>query len=267
MKKRVDLLLTDLGLTRSREEAKALIMRGDVLLGDQRVDKPSHQVALEDAGRLRLKERLKYVSRGGLKLERALTEFKIEATGKTCLDVGASTGGFTDCLLQNGAAKIYAVDVGYGQLDFKLRKDPRVVLLERRNFRYLERSEVDSDLDFISADVSFISLRLLISKFLEFSLTSTELVMLVKPQFEVGKADVEKGVVRDRELHLRTLSEVTGDLRAAGFRLRGATHSPITGPKGNIEFLLHLGLSGLDSPVDFSDIIKKAWFELYDKGT
>ena len=243
MKVRLDKLIVDRALVASRERAQALILAGKVLVNDQKMEKAGAQV--EDDSTIRLLEQdLKYVSRGGLKLERALEHWKIDATGKTCMDVGASTGGFTDCLLQSGAARVIAVDTGYGQMDFKLRQDPRVRLLEKTNARYLAHDALAEHVDLIAMDVSFISATLVLPAVIAAGFpedrTGRQIVVLVKPQFEVGKALVGKGgIVRDEEAQKASADKV----REALTRL-GATHtdlidSPILGAEGNREFLLY----------------------------
>ena len=240
MKKRLDILVTERGLAESREKAKALIMAGQIYVDNQKADKPGdtfpEECRIESRGK-----GLPYVSRGGLKLEKAMEEFPITLEGKTCMDIGASTGGFTDCMLQNGAEKVYAVDVGYGQLAWKLRSDPRVVNLERTNVRGLTENEVGEPIDFASIDVSFISLKLVLPVVQRFLRPGAELVALVKPQFEAGRAEVGKnGVVRDASVHASVLREVAGFCAEIGLPPSGLTWSPIKGPKGNIEFLLWL---------------------------
>jgi 23S rRNA (cytidine1920-2'-O)/16S rRNA (cytidine1409-2'-O)-methyltransferase len=234
---RLDVLLLERGLVESRERAQRLIMAGEVLVNDQPAVKPGMLVAAEAA--LRIKERLPYVSRGGLKLAAALDRFSIPIEGTICADVGASTGGFTDCLLQRGAAKVYAIDVGYGQLDWKIRSDPRVVPLDRTNARYLEA--LPEPIDLVTIDASFISLRLILPAALKWLRPDGNVVALIKPQFEAGRDRVGKGgVVRDPEVHadvLRTILQAAEDLGTIPFDL---IRSPIEGPAGNIEFLVWL---------------------------
>ena len=239
-KKRLDVLLTERGLQESRQRAQAVIMSGEVFVNGQRVDKPGTAVA-EDA---RIEVRggtLAYVSRGGLKLEKAMAAFPIDLNGAVCADIGASTGGFTDCMLQNGAEKVYAVDVGYGQLAWKLRSDPRVVCLERTNARYLTHEQVPDELDFASVDVSFISLKLILPPLNGLLKDGGHAACLVKPQFEAGREKVgKKGVVRDPDVHLEVLEHFLDHAKESGFTVLGLTYSPIRGPEGNIEYLGYL---------------------------
>ena len=239
-KKRLDVLLAERGLQESRQRAQAVIMSGEVFVNGQRVDKPGTAVA-EDA-RIEIRGgTLAYVSRGGLKLEKAMASFPIDLNGAVCADIGASTGGFTDCMLQNGAEKVYAVDVGYGQLAWKLRSDPRVVCLERTNARYLTHEQVPDELDFASVDVSFISLKLILPPLNGLLKDGGHAACLVKPQFEAGREKVgKKGVVRDPAVHLEVLEHFLDHARDAGFAVLGLTYSPIRGPEGNIEYLGYL---------------------------
>ena len=239
-KKRMDVLLTERGLQESRQRAQAVIMSGEVFVNGQRVDKPGTAVA-EDA-RIEIRGgTLPYVSRGGLKLEKAMATFPIDLHGAVCADIGASTGGFTDCMLQNGAEKVYAVDVGYGQLAWKLRSDPRVVCLERTNARYLTREQVPDELDFASVDVSFISLKLILPPLNGLLKDGGHAACLVKPQFEAGREKVgKKGVVRDPDVHLEVLEHFLDHAKESGFTVLGLTYSPIRGPEGNIEYLGYL---------------------------
>ena len=239
-KKRLDVLLTERGLQESRQRAQAVIMSGEVFVNGQRVDKPGTAVA-EDAQIEIRGGTLAYVSRGGLKLEKAMATFPIDLHGAVCADIGASTGGFTDCMLQNGAEKVYAVDVGYGQLAWKLRSDPRVVCLERTNARYLTHEQVPDALDFASVDVSFISLKLILPPLNGLLKDGGHAACLVKPQFEAGREKVgKKGVVRDPAVHLEVLEHFLDHARDAGFAVLGLTYSPIRGPEGNIEYLGYL---------------------------
>ena len=247
-KTRLDVLLVEQGLQESRQKAQATIMSGLVFVDGQRVDKPGTAVpntaAIEIRGRV-----LPYVSRGGLKLEKAMATFPIDLHGAVCGDIGASTGGFTDCMLQNGAQKVYAVDVGYGQLAWKLRSDPRVVCLERTNARYLTHEQVPEELDFASIDVSFISLKLILPAVHGLLRDAGHVACLVKPQFEAGKADVgKKGVVRDAAVHERVLREFMDFVPSAGCTLLGLDFSPIRGPEGNIEYLAWLKKGAHDAP-------------------
>lgn len=243
-KQRIDLLLVEKGLAASRTQAQALVMAGAVVAGDQRVDKPGQLV--DPALPLRVKEDAapqKYVSRGALKLERALAEFPVDPRGKVCADLGASTGGFTDLLLQRGAAKVFAVDVGYGQLHPRLRGDPRVVVRERENARHLDAASLGGPVDLVTGDLSFISLRLVLPAVKALLRPGGAAVLLVKPQFEVGKGEVGKGgVVRDDAQRREALEQVKAAARALGFEVTGEAESPIEGPAGNREWLLGLAL-------------------------
>lgn len=236
-KTRLDVLLTEQGLQESRQKAQATIMSGLVFVNGQRVDKPG--TAVPNDARIEIRgNTLRYVSRGGLKLEKAMAEFSIDLKGCICGDIGASTGGFTDCMLQNGADKVYAVDVGYGQLAWKLREDPRVVCLERTNARYLTHEQIPDELDFASIDVSFISLKLILPAVAGVLKNGGQVASLVKPQFEAGKEKVgKKGVVRDPAVHKEVLEHYLGHAKEAGFGVLGLTYSPIRGPEGNIEYL------------------------------
>ena len=239
-KKRLDVLLYERGMVESRQRAQALIMSGLVFMGDQRMDKAG--MAVDESAELRIRgQELTYVSRGGLKLEKAMKTFPIRLQGAVCGDIGASTGGFTDCMLQNGAEKVYAVDVGYGQLAWKLRSDPRVVCLERTNARYLTQEQVPDALDFASVDVSFISLRLILPALRGLLKPGGHVVCLVKPQFEAGREKVgKKGVVREPGVHLEVLERFLLHAAEADFSVKGLTFSPIRGPEGNIEYLGYL---------------------------
>ena len=239
-KKRLDVLLTERGLQESRQRAQAVIMSGEVFVNGQRVDKPGTAVA-EDAQIEIRGGTLAYVSRGGLKLEKAMATFPIDLHGAVCADIGASTGGFTDCMLQNGAEKVYAVDVGYGQLAWKLRSDPRVVCLERTNARYLTYEQVPVLLYSASVDVSFISLKLILPPLNGLLKDGGHAACLVKPQFEAGREKVgKKGVVRDPDVHLEVLEHFLDHAKESGFTVLGLTYSPIRGPEGNIEYLGYL---------------------------
>lgn len=240
-RKRLDLLLVERGLVSSREQARRLIMAGAVVAGERRVDKPGTLIDPATAVRLKAGAQAPYVSRGGHKLAGGLEAFALDVTGVTALDVGASTGGFTDCLLQHGAAKVFAVDVGYGQLAWSLRQDPRVVNLERRNIRTLAPDELIPTPSLAVIDASFISLTLVIPQVISLIADRGEIVALVKPQFEVGKGRVGKGgVVRDPALHAEVLADLQA--RADGWQLevKGVTESPLRGPKGNKEFFLYV---------------------------
>lgn len=239
-KKRVDVLMVEQGLAESRQKAQALIMAGQVYFGERRCDKAG--LTLEEDAALEVRgQTMPYVSRGGLKLEKAMAVFPITLTGKIAADIGASTGGFTDCMLKNGAAKVYAVDVGYGQLAWSIRNDPRVVCLERTNARYLTTEQIPEKLDFASIDVSFISLGLILPALRPLLKEEAEVAALVKPQFEAGREKVgKKGVVRDAAVHLEVLEQFLRHGEQADFSVKGLDFSPIRGPEGNIEYLGYL---------------------------
>ncbi len=241
-KKRLDMLLVEQGYAASREKAKAVIMAGAVFINGQREDKAGAGFDPEKIKTLVVKgAELPYVSRGGLKLEKALQVFPLALTGKICMDIGASTGGFTDCMLQNGAEKVYAVDVGHGQLDWKLRNDERVVCMERTNFRYLTPEDMPEQVDFASCDVSFISLTKILLPARNLLKDAGEMVCLIKPQFEAGREKVgKKGVVRDKEVHREVICKVMDFADSIGFQIPDLSFSPIRGPEGNIEYLLYL---------------------------
>ena len=236
----LDKLLVDKGFVQSRERAKTIILAGMVMVGDQMVDKAGTLV--ERDSRIRLMERdHPYVSRGGLKLEEALREFRLDPRGKVAMDIGASTGGFTDCLLQKGVEKVYAVDVGYGQLAWKLRQDPRVVNLERKNIRYLKPQEIGEKVDLVVIDTSFISVEKFLPNLIPMVREGGEIVALLKPQFEVGKGEVGKGgVVRDKRKHREVLDRISRFSESIGLQVRGTVESPLPGPKGNREFFIYL---------------------------
>lgn len=237
-KERLDVLVYQRGLAPSREMAQRYILAAEITVDGMVMTKPGQRVPAD--AEVVLKEVARYVSRGGLKLEQALADFPITVSGQVCADVGASTGGFTDCLLQHGAAKVYAIDVGYGQLAVKLRDDPRVIVMERTNVRYLETLEEPVAL--VAIDVSFISLSLILPVVRSWLRASGDVIALIKPQFEAGKADVGKGgIVKDSAVHRQVLYEVLANAEALGFRVQGLRQSPITGTKGNIEFLMWLG--------------------------
>jgi len=238
-RERLDLLLVQRELVSSREEGRRRILAAEVLVNEQPLTKAGALV--DQTAEVRLKTVSPYVSRGGLKLEKALRQFQIDIKDKVALDVGASTGGFTHCLLSFGARRVYAVDCGYGQLDWTLRNDPRVVVLERRNIRYLEALDLPSLADFATIDVSFISLRLVLPKVKTLISRGAEIIALIKPQFEVGKGRVGKGgVVRSSAEHLRVIEEIKQSATSFGFTAQDVTESPLLGPKGNKEFLIHL---------------------------
>lgn len=262
-KKRLDVAMTEQGLAESRQKAQAVIMAGQVFVDGQRVDKAGAPVtearAIEVRGRA-----LPYVSRGGLKLEKAMQLWPIALNGAVCADIGASTGGFTDCMLQNGAQKVYAVDVGYNQLDYRLRTHPQVVCMERTNARYLTQEQIPDPLDFFSVDVSFISLNLILPALRPLMKETGEGVCLVKPQFEAGKDKVgKKGVVRDPEVHLEVLEHFLEHAAHAGFSVKDITFSPIRGPEGNIEYLGYLSVrQGEEYSGDLSALVAASHGEL-----
>ncbi len=239
-KERIDKLLTERGIVQSRERARALIMEGRVWVEGQPVNKAGVQISPDTVIEIRGQD-LPFVSRGGVKLEGALEAFGINPQGMVIMDVGASTGGFTDCVLQRGAVKVYAVDVGYGQLAWKLQKDPRVVNLERRNVRYLKREEIGEDVDLIVIDVSFISIEKFLPHLLQFLKRGGSILSLIKPQFEVGKGEVGKGgVVKDPVLHQKVIDRISTWAQELGLRNLGVVESSLLGPKGNREFFIHL---------------------------
>lgn len=240
MKKRLDLLMVERALAPSREKAKAYIMSGDVYVDGQKEDKAGtmfqETIKIEVRGNT-----LPYVSRGGLKLEKAMNHFEVTLDGKVCMDVGASTGGFTDCMLQNGAVKVYSIDVGYGQLDWKLRNDPRVVCMEKTNIRYVVPEDLQEPADFSSIDVSFISLTKVLLPVRNLLTENGEIVCLIKPQFEAGREKVgKKGVVREKSTHHEVIEKVALYAQSIGFKILNIDFSPIKGPEGNIEYLIHL---------------------------
>jgi 23S rRNA (cytidine1920-2'-O)/16S rRNA (cytidine1409-2'-O)-methyltransferase len=238
-RQRLDLLLLERGLVDSREEGRRKILAGNVLVDDQPVTKAGSSI--DTGAAIRLKPAPRYVSRGGFKLEKALKEFAVDLAGKTVLDVGASTGGFTDCLLAHGAVRVIAVDVGYGQLDWRLRNDPRVVVFEKTNIRYLAPATLPAIPDLATMDASFISLKLILPCVKRLLPARGEIIALIKPQFEVGKGKVGKGgVVRAPEEHARVIAEIQEHAAAIGYESAGVTESPLLGPKGNKEFLIYL---------------------------
>lgn len=262
MKERLDVLLVNRSLAPSREKAKAMIMAGNVFVENEREDKPGtkfdENVNIEIHGKT-----LPYVSRGGLKLEKAMKSFDIDLNGCICMDIGASTGGFTDCMLQNGAAKVYSVDVGYGQFDWKLRNDERVVCMEKTNIRYVEPKDIDDILDFASCDVSFISLSKVLPAAYNLLRDEGEMVCLIKPQFEAGKEKVgKKGVVRDPKVHLEVIENVLDFTNDSGFSILSLDYSPIKGPEGNIEYLMYIKKANSHSnwrnDIDAKEIVSMA---------
>lgn len=245
MKERLDVILVEQGYAPSREKAKAIIMSGNVFIDGQREDKAG---SMFDLTKVKLEVRgssLKYVSRGGLKLEKAMNQFDLSLDGSVCMDIGASTGGFTDCMLQNGAVKVYSVDVGHGQLDWKLRSDERVVCMEKTNFRYMVREDIQDDLDFASVDVSFISLTKILIPARNLLKDGGKMVCLIKPQFEAGKEKVgKKGVVREKSVHEEVIRKVMDFADLVGFDILDLEYSPIKGPEGNIEYLIYIRKNG-----------------------
>ncbi len=249
-KQRLDVAVFERGLAPSREKAQALIMAGQIYVNGQKASKAGLGVTAEDQVELHGRQ-LPFVSRGGLKLNKALQCFPIVLEGKTCMDVGASTGGFTDCMLQNGAERVYAIDVGYGQLAWKLRTDARVVNLERTNFRYVTQEQIPEEIDFASVDVSFISLRLILPVLFRLLKAKGEAVCLIKPQFEAGRERVgKKGVVRDPAVHKDVIRTVCALAEETGFIVGGLSFSPVKGPEGNIEYLVFLQ-KGVSAPTAF----------------
>ncbi len=260
MKQRLDILVVNAGLAPSREKAKAYIMSGDIFVDGQREDKPGstfpETAKIEFHGK-----QLKYVSRGGLKLEKAMEAFQIDLSGQICMDIGASTGGFTDCMLQNGAAKVYAIDVGYGQFAWKLRQDERVVCLEKTNFRYCTREQIPDPVDFASVDVSFISLDKILPAAYPLLTEEGRMVTLIKPQFEAGKDKVgKKGVVRDKKVHLEVIEKVLDVAGTLGFTVLNLEYSPVKGPEGNIEYLMYITKKEESQVADFdpAQIVEEA---------
>lgn len=260
-KKRLDIVLFERGFAESREKAKALIMSGIVYVNDQKEIKAGRDIKPDDTVEVR-GSTLKYVSRGGLKLEKAMESFPINLEGNICMDIGASTGGFTDCMLQNGASKVYSIDVGYGQLAWKLRSDSRVVNLERTNFRYVTREQIPEELDFASVDVSFISLSLILPVMRTLLKNGGSAVCLIKPQFEAGKENVgKKGVVREKSVHIAVIEKIIGLLEENKFSLLGLDFSPVKGPEGNIEYLCYIRKEDDFQIGDFSaeEVVEKSY--------
>ncbi len=264
MKDRLDILLVKNNFFNSREKAKAAIMAGIVYVDGQKSDKPG--TIIKNDAKIFVKENTcPYVSRGGLKLEKAMNIFHFDLKNKICMDMGASTGGFTDCMLQNGASKIYAIDVGYGQLDYKLRIDNRVVNMEKTNIRYMDQSLIKEPIDFISIDVSFISLNLILPVAEKVLHRDGNIICLVKPQFEAGKDQVgKKGIVRDKKVHIEVIKKVMQYAQNANLKNKNLTYSPVTGAKGNIEYLLYLDKHNdkLDG-ISVESIVEEAHKTLY----
>ena len=266
MKKRLDILLVEQGLADSREKAKAIIMSGIVYVDNEKEDKAGS--TFEETAKIEVRGKtLPYVSRGGLKLEKAMKSFPISLEESICMDVGASTGGFTDCMLQNGAKQVFAVDVGHGQLDWKLRNDPRVVCMEKTNIRYVTKDQIgDVELDFASIDVSFISLTKVLPPVYEMLKENGEVVALIKPQFEAGREKVgKKGVVRDRNVHKEVIEKILDYAPTAGFTVLGLTFSPVKGPEGNIEYLVWLRKSTGESAEVSADKVVEESHEALDR--
>lgn len=255
-KQRLDVYLAESGLVKSRSEAQSIIMAGEVYIDDRKVSKAGEQVTGDEKIEIR-SNALKYVSRGGLKLEKAMHVFPVTPDKKVCMDIGASTGGFTDCMLQNGAEKVYSVDVGYGQLAWKLRCDERVVNMERTNIRYVE--DLPDLIEFFSVDVSFISLSLVLPVAYKLSSDDAIGICLIKPQFEAGRDKVgKKGVVRDSEVHKEVINKVFNFTREIGFKVCGLDFSPIKGPEGNIEYLMYINKCGEDIFPDVDLVVDKS---------
>lgn len=265
MKERLDVLLVNRGLAPSREKAKTMIMEGNVFVNNNREDKAGSTFP-DDCNIEIHGKTLQYVSRGGLKLEKAMKHFGIDLQGKICMDIGASTGGFTDCMLQNNASKVYAVDVGYGQFAWKLRQDERVVCMEKTNIRYVTPDDIADKLDFASVDVSFISLTKVLGPARELLNDNGQMVCLIKPQFEAGKDKVgKKGVVRDRKVHLEVCEKIIDFALSNGFSVLNLEYSPIKGPEGNIEYLVYLEKTNnpqKEESVDVDAVVSAAHGEL-----
>ncbi len=270
MKERLDVLLVKRNLASSREKAKAIIMSGNVFVEGQREDKAG--AVFPESSQIEVKgHTLPYVSRGGLKLEKAFRCFDISVEGRVCTDVGSSTGGFTDCMLKNGAKKVFAIDVGRGQLDWKLRQDERVVCMEKTNIRYIRPEDLGEEIDFSSVDVSFISLTKVLGPIREYLKADGEIVALIKPQFEAGREKVgKKGVVRDNKVHLEVIRKISEFAVNLGFYVKDLDFSPIKGPEGNIEYLIHLKKSpeektGIAETVHIDKIVEEAFGTLAKK--
>lgn len=263
-KERLDVLIVKRGLAPSREKAKAFIMAGVVYVDGQKEDKAGHEFPVDCVIEVRA-DKMPYVSRGGFKLEKAIEVFDIDLRGKVCMDIGASTGGFTDCMLQNGASKVYSIDVGHGQLDWSLRNDERVVCMERTNVRYIKPDMLDESPSFASADVSFISLTKILPAVWDVLSEGALMVCLIKPQFEAGREQVGKhGVVRDKGVHAQVIEMVAGFASDIGFEVLGLDFSPIKGPEGNIEYLLFIrkGGDGVSVDVDVAGVVERAHVSL-----
>ncbi|MBO8163126.1 MAG: TlyA family RNA methyltransferase [Brevibacillus sp.] len=265
-KERLDVLLVERGFYETREKAKAAVMAGLVMVNGERCDKPGTKLP-EDAAITVKGDVHPYVSRGGLKLEKALRIFDIDLAGRVMMDIGASTGGFTDCALQHGARKVYAIDVGYGQLAWRLRQDERVVVMERTNFRHLDPGQFAYERpDAATIDVSFISLKLILPVLYHFLKEGGDVIALVKPQFEAGKENVGKnGIVRDPDVHKQVLAEITAFASSLGYAVRGISYSPITGGEGNIEFLLHVKKDAKGEGSDWTNCIEQVVAEAHEQ--
>lgn len=266
-KERLDVLLVKRNLASSREKAKAVIMSGNVFVDGQREDKAG--TAFSEDVQIELKgHAMPYVSRGGLKLEKAMKEFDVTVEGKVCTDVGSSTGGFTDCMLQNGARKVFAIDVGRGQLDWKLRQDERVVCMEKTNIRYVTPEDLGEPIEFSTIDVSFISLTKVLPPIRDYLVPDGEIVALIKPQFEAGREKVgKKGVVREKTTHHEVIEKIRSYVQMIGFEIRNLTYSPIKGPEGNIEYLIHLrkreeSQAAEEDTIDPDSVVERAFAEL-----
>ena len=266
IKKRLDVLLTEQGYAETRSKAQAIIMSGSVYVNGQKADKPG--VSYEETVQIEVRgSACPYVSRGGLKLEKALRDFGVDPTGFVCSDSGASTGGFTDCLLQQGAAKVFAIDVGYGELDWKIRSDPRVVVMERTNIRYVTPEQLGESLDLSVIDVSFISLKIVLPTIKTLLKPTGQVLCLIKPQFEAGREKVgKKGVVREPSIHKEVLDGFVALAAELEFSILGLTFSPVKGPAGNIEFLAHLTLDGRPGIQPDTAAVVKAAHETLNKG-
>ncbi|MDQ0507752.1 23S rRNA (cytidine1920-2'-O)/16S rRNA (cytidine1409-2'-O)-methyltransferase [Peptoniphilus ivorii] len=262
MKERADVLLHNKNLAPSREKAKKMIMAGEVFIGTERIEKPGQMIDVSEEIRVK-GHSLKYVSRGGFKLEKIIQMHRIDLNGKVCMDIGSSTGGFTDCMLQNGAKKVYAVDVGYNQLDYQLRTDPRVVVMERTNIRHLPKEAVPDAVDFVSIDVSFISLELVLPRAVLFLKEDAKIAALIKPQFEAGKEKVGKGgIVTDPKVHREVLEKIVQLVSDCGMYIESLTHSPIQGSSGNTEFLMLLSADPrAETAADIDSVIRASWEE------
>lgn len=259
MKQRLDVILINKGYASSREKAKAIIMSGNVFVKGNREDKAGATFEEDGIDLLVKNSEQKYVSRGGFKLEKAMESFDIKLNDTKCMDIGASTGGFTDCMLQNGATKVYSIDVGHGQLDWKLRNDERVICMEKTNFRYVTKEQVSEEIDFASVDVSFISLSKILPVAFPLLSDNGEMACLIKPQFEAGREKVgKKGVVREKSVHIEVIENVLGFAKETGFFVKGLTYSPIKGPEGNIEYLMHITKQPDNAEIDVVKIVEEA---------